>query len=478
MSAISESRFGSSEPPVTRYPLDYMDRGCLAATSAEHGSSNAPTWELLLSGAVTPDECAEALRLLLARHPSCAAWVRPNPAAEPKSHSLYYEVQSPVALERLFHYVDLREAADDALTKLRTEIRDRFIDVYREFPLHVTFAQIEDDSARLFFKQHHALADGRAFIEMLQDFAEFLENARTGQPISDARRDVYPRQDEFRALEIGRLKGILWGLAGLGIWLRIGWRLMRTPLTPLLENRSFDYRGSDGMLHLVLDRERLAHWRPLRQRAGISLSSLISGALCLASWRWNREAGIDPGRVKISLVAETRPRHGRFRSFANHLAGLMAEVELDQNPSPIEIMRSIQAQVRHQVTHNAHKKRLVFERAITANVPLDHLRKAVFEAEKPTANLNLSNLISLHFPQLRGEDWSVDAIEITTPVIPPFGVMLTVIDYNGKLRFNFNYKASVVTRDQVEKLRTYFQEALDEIAHALAQLPEASEESG
>ncbi len=451
-----------------RYPLDYLDRGCLAATSLEHASSNAPTWELIVSGQVHPQHCAHALTLLASRHPTCVSLVRPDPATQPKGHSAYYEVQSPAAIEKLFEYVDLRQSPEDALSKLRIEIRNRFMDLYADFPLHVTLAQTGERSARLFFKQHHALADGRAFIAMLQDFALFLEHAATGEPLAPDQLEVYPRQDEFSALEIGRLKGFLWALAGLRIWAGIGWRLRRAPLTRLIENQWTDSRGSDEMLHLVLDRELLVKWKPLRQRAGVGLAALLAAALAIASRRWNLENGVEPGRVKLSLVAETRPRHGRFRSFANHLSGFMAELSLDREPNPLELMRSIQEQVQLQAATNAHKKRLVFERAMTAPIPLDGLRKAVFETDEPSANLNLSNLIALDFPVLRGRDWCVEAIEITTPVIRPFGVMLTVIDYNGKLRFNFNYKASVVRREQVEELRRHFERTLGEVAEALA----------
>jgi hypothetical protein len=135
------------------------------------------------------------------------------------------------------------------------------------------------------------------------------------------------------------------------------------------------------------------------------------------------------------------------------------------------MMQSLHRQLEVQVATDAHKKRLVFERSITRRIPLAAMRKALFETKTLGANLNLSNLISLKLPTLRGQGFVIDAIEITTPVIPPFGVMLTVIDYNGKLRFNVNYKTSIVTREQAESLAAHFERALATVTEALERIP-------
>jgi hypothetical protein len=208
--------------------------------------------------------------------------------------------------------------------------------------------------------------------------------------------------------------------------------------------------------------------RPSRERHGVSLGAVLTGALFLASLRWNREGGVRPGRTVLSLVAETRPRHGRFRSFANHLGGLFAELELDRDHDPLEMLRSIDTQLRAQVASESHRKRLVFERAVTRGLPIALMRKVLFDPKQAlSANLNLSNLIALRFPTLTGAGWTVEAIEITTPILPPFGVMLTVIDYNGKLRFNLNHKESIVPRAQAEELARHFERALADLTAAL-----------
>lgn len=451
----------ASSPP-TRYALDYMDRGCLVGTSKEHGCSNAPTWELEVAGQIDPGACLAALQALVRRYPTCASTLAP--ADEPK----HYAVHPEPAPEQLFAYCDLRAQGPAAFEKLRGEIRARFIDLAAEFPLHVTLARVADERCFLLFKQHHAVADGRAFIGMLGDFALFLEHFATGAALPAELGEVFPRQSELAALELSRLQAILWGLAGLRITLGHAFRLARQPLATLRENASRDYRGTDGMVHIPLERDLLERWRPSRERHGISLAALLAGALFLASHRWNVEHGVRPGLTRISIVAETRPRHGRFRSFANHLGGLLADLPLDRELAPLDMLRSIDAQLRAQVAKDSHKKRLVFERFVTALLPLALMRQVLFDPrQRLSANLNLSNLIALRFPTLAGTGWTVEAIEITTPILPPFGVMLTVIDYNGKLRFNLNHKESIVPRAEAQELARHFERALDDVTAAL-----------
>jgi hypothetical protein len=196
----------------------------------------------------------------------------------------------------------------------------------------------------------------------------------------------------------------------------------------------------------------------------------VAGALFLASRCWNAEGGVRSGRALLSIVAETRPRHGRFRSFANHLGGLLVELSLERECTPLEMLRSIDVQLRAQVGRESHKKRLVFERAVTRLLPLELMRQALFApGQRPSAALSLSHMLALRFPVLMGTGWSVDAIEITTPILPPTGVLLTVIDYNGKLRFNLNHKESIVPRAHAEELARYFECALADVTRALEQ---------
>jgi hypothetical protein len=458
----------SSRPPgaPTTYPLDYMDRGCLAATSPEHGSSNAPTWDLVGRGQLDPDVCREALQLLCQRYPSCASRIEVREGRGDPSTRLQYTVREPVDLDALFHFVDLRGRPTTELDALAAQIRDRFLDPFQRYPLQVTLARCGDDAFRLFFQQHHALSDGRAFIELLGDFAELVTARASGAP--PAAIEPVPRRSELDALELGRGRSFLYGLAGLRIWLAISAGQIFHPLRPLYHNRSRDYRGPNATLHWTLDRKALDAWKPLRERHGVSLNTLLTAAYLRAQQRWNRELGIEPGLTRITLVAETRPRHGGFRSFANHLGALLAQLPLDQDLEPLAMMASIQEQVRRQARADAPRKRLVFERATTAAIPLENMRKACFEGTGLGAQLSFSNLISLPFPRLAGPGWSIEAVHITTPVIPPFGVLLTVIRYGDEICFNFNHKATLVTREQIADLVDHFEAALAEMTAALA----------
>jgi hypothetical protein len=67
---------------------------------------------------------------------------------------------------------------------------------------------------------------------------------------------------------------------------------------------------------------------------------------------------------------------------------------------------------------------------------------------------------------------------ITTPVTPRTGIALTAIRYNGRLVFNFNYKASAIARAEVEKLCRYFQAALGVTDAASASRPIRSSAAG
>jgi hypothetical protein len=175
---------------------------------------------------------------------------------------------------------------------------------------------------------------------------------------------------------------------------------------------------------------------------------------------------------------ETRPRDGGFVSFANHLATLEVELNLARDLDPADAARAIHAQLKRQQARNRPIKRLVCERAIVAGMPLDKLQALVFDAKRPAFNLNLSNLIPLEFPVLSGPGWTVDEVLITTPVTPRNGVALTVVRYNGRVCFNFNYAASAVTAAQATELARRFRDALETLTgHHASELPTAALES-
>jgi hypothetical protein len=195
---------------------------------------------------------------------------------------------------------------------------------------------------------------------------------------------------------------------------------------------------------------------------GVSLNSLLTGALFDANRRWHRARGHRLRRVTGSLVMETRPRDGSFRSFANHLATLVLDVRLDRLAGA-QLCRELHAQVKRQREASLPEKRLLCERSLVSRMTIEQMQRFVFQTRRPEWNLNFSNLIGLPFPLLGGDGWRVDEVRICTPVTPRTGIALTVIRYRGRLCFNFNYKSTVVSREEVETLRACFSESLDEL---------------
>jgi hypothetical protein len=231
-----------------------------------------------------------------------------------------------------------------------------------------------------------------------------------------------------------------------------------------LQNQSNDYRGDNGTVHLVLPDDILETWNAARKRIGASLNSVCTAALFAANARWHRARGARVGRTTSSLIMETRPRDGGFVSFANHLATLDAALPLDRIDDAAKMARSIQTQVDAQRRANRPFKRLLAEAALVRGMTLAQMRRLVFESKHPSYNLNFSNLIALDFRMLSGDGWRVDEVRITTPVTPRTGIALTAIRYGGRLTFNFNYKSSVVSRDDVELLSREFSSVMTELA--------------
>ncbi len=287
-----------------------------------------------------------------------------------------------------------------------------------------------------------------------------------------ARRAGRPRPTSSRrsagaarleALGLSAPARIWYGIAGFGSLIASVARALVRPLAGLVQNESADYTGWNGAIRWVIEDSALERWQPARDKLGASLTSILTGALFLANQRWHRELGRELGRVSCSLVMETRPRDGNFRSFANHLATLEAELPLDRDLDPAVAVQSVHAQIKRQLARKRPQKRLVCERALVAGMPLDKLQEFVFAAKRPAFNINFSNLIPLDFPVLAGADWTVEEVLITTPVTPRNGIVLTVIRYNGRLCFNFNHAESAVSAKDTAHLARLFVETLCKI---------------
>ena len=446
-------------PPAVCYPFDYIDKGGLAVSSAPHGCSGTPTWQLVVSGIPDPAAVRAALGDLLVRYPTLATRVQSLDAL-PEYAKRFRYASAPTTVDSMFELVDLRGRPAGDLDALIQQVWDRHLDQFCDPPVSLTMAITDDDHCRLLFRQHHGIADGRAFIGLLGDFAAFVRARQAGETPA-----VEPvgRRSELEALGLSAGKHARYVIGGAGSLTASIVKAIVRPTSVLVQNESNDYTGANGSVRWIVDDAALEGWQRARKELGVSQSALFMAALFVAAQRWHRDLGRTLGRVNASLVMETRPRDGAFASFANHLATLEVDLRLDRDLDPAGAARSLHAQLKRQLDRGRPIKRLVFERAIVAGMPLDKLRAFVFDAKHPAFNLNLSNLIPLDFPVLRGDGWTVDEVLITTPVTPRNGIALTVVHYNGRVCFNFNFTASVVSAEQTTELARRFRDALAQL---------------
>ncbi len=451
-----------------RYPCDYVDKGGLAVTDGARGCSGTPTWQLLVAGALDPAHVRCALADVATRYPSLRTKVQAldgAPADRPLGARRFAYVEDPAfSVGDIFRVVEARDEA--ALAAVVRQEQNRHLDLFHDFPVTLTLARTGDDGCRLLFRQHHAIADGRAFIGLCADFAAFLEDARAGRRPAPERLAPIHRRGELEPLSASPGRRFGWRLAGYANLARMIASALVRPIVPLLQNLSNDYTGDNGTVHWIVDDGVLTEWSAARKRLAVSLNSMLTAALFAANQRLHRARGLPVGRTSSTLVMETRPRDGGFVSFANHLATLDVTLPLDRVDDPAAMARTIQAQVDRQRRTNRPFKRLLAERAIVLGMTLGQLQRVVFESKRPSYNLNFSNLIALELPPLGGDGWAVDQVLITTPVTPRTGIALTAIRHHGRLVFNFNYKSSAAPRAFAEALCAEFQQVVAELSAA------------
>jgi hypothetical protein len=448
--------------------LEFMDKVCVAASSAELGCTNCPTWELEVQGAMNPVHLRQALGWLLRRYWPARSTVVPVGGDLLRCTRLDFKVAQDFDVDE---FLDVIETDEPGLLEVQERVRDRHLDWTCQWPLHVTLVRLGDDRSHLLIQQQHGLADGRAFMEMLGDLKTYLDiAAQGGEPGSELLEPVI-RRGELEPMRLSRFQTWWWGLQGWGWLVFMLLRGIVRPLKPLFQNIPTDYRGANRTLHLDMDDAVLAQWRPRYKAAGLSLNTVLTVAFFLANQRWNADHGVQAGKTNAFLVAETRPRDGSFQSFANHLASFVVDLPLHREWPIIRYLQHMHGQISFAARHQLQLKRFIFERAMALKLPVGLLRKAVLEPSTVPINLNFSNLISLPFPRLEGPGWVGTRWRITTPVTPRTSVVLTVIRYRGQLTFNFNHKANIVSRDQLQGLVAHFQQALQDVVAALPQVP-------
>ena len=463
-------------PPVAGpwWPCDYIDKGGLAITDNARGCSGTPTWQLVVSGALDEAHVRRALADVVARYPPLTTKVQAldaPPRRAPGDARLLatrfrYAHDPSFTVEQIFEAIDLR-ANPAALPELVRALHNRPLDLFADFPMTLTLVRTADDACQLLFRQHHAIADGRAFIGLVADFAAFLEAARAGRrPPPEALAPI-GRRSEADALGLPAWRRVVDTLRGYAWLAGAVARGTANPVMQMVQNRSLDYRGDNGTVHWSVDDATLARWNAARKRIGCSLNSLLTAALFAANQRWHRALGEPRGRAAGTLVLETRPRDGAFLSFANHLATLEVEAQLGgdadlgSDAALGALARDVQAQVDRQRRRRTPIARLLCEQQLARGMTVAAMQRLVFESKRASYNLNFSNLVALEFPPLGGDGWRVDEVLITTPVTPRAGIVVTVIRYRERVTFNVNYKASAATRAQAEALLRHLQAILE-----------------
>lgn len=438
------STVSQANPPPLRQPLDALDKACLAATRAPW-SSFAPTWKLDLSSAPSTDLLQRALDWAVARTPWVAASIIDGAWVVP-------------AAPRLLLSAATSEQA----------VLDRFIDVTREPVLEVALLQ-SDAGTTLLFHQHHAVADGRAFLEFLGEFFDALRAAEQGAPQSPLPAELVPRR---RQREVVAQRGVARWLAFIGgafvSLSELALAVLR-PVRPLPSNEGTDYSGANQTLHHFVPLSRLEAWRAPRERLGLSTNDLLAGALLRALSMWSGA----PGHTHTLLFPiDVRPREG-FRSFANHLSNLQLRWRSDQRAA-LEHAHHVRQHSARQLRARAPWRRVLFDAFIASSTPLPTLQRALLDDRRLVTTFSFSNLLPLGVPgadetgHWRTARCTVERVRITTPCVPPQAVNLTVARSGDAACFNFNFKASAIEETRVAQLRDHFCAALDELDASLA----------
>ncbi|MBI5507637.1 MAG: hypothetical protein HY903_02675 [Deltaproteobacteria bacterium] len=449
-------------------PLGYIDKLCLAGTRAPW-ASNAPTWRLEVTGALDAGAVKTALGWLMRRYPLIRSRVVALGGTLDTGRRFAWDVDLHPDVDQAFSVLDLR-GLERAAREVAEQARiDRFLDLGSGYPFALTLVQRDAARAALFVQQHHALADGRAFIGLLGDLVRYIDVASRGAPAPDL--PAAPRLPELAVLAARGCSRLTAFLRGLGYSMFVGVRELLLPVAPLRCNVGGDYSGRHRTHFLTLPEARLALWRRAREALGVSTNDLLLGALAAALGRWSARQGVTPSRTRLFAIVDTRPRDRVLESFGNHLSSYLVGVDLRRPTSAVELARRIGRQTRFQARHGIAHDKLWVEAPLTLATPISWLRRFVFDAPRLVANHAFSNLVALTPPGpaglWRGEGFAVEALRVTTPCTPPQGANTTLIRYGGELCFNFNYKDSVLEPALAADLAATFEEALSEAERGL-----------
>lgn len=494
-----------ARPPVG-VALESLDKGCLACTDRARGISVVPTWHLVIDGDIDDALLEASLTTLARRYPSLGARMAPVDGLPDHARDFRWVAGAPAPLERAAP----GESVDAVMARAFARHLDPFVD-----PLIVFTRVRADGRLHLFVQQHHALADGRAMIGLLSDWAAIVRHLHpasraplpfpsdappasptthdgkaggtsavsaaslrppppasgstepSGRLRSSGRHLPFPddeviaRRPEVDAL--GLAPAELTRLRRRGFWrfVREDLAAKLRPLPPMPWNRGRDYTGDNRVVRALIPMARIEALRAWRERVGVSTNALLTGAYLRAIHTFASARGVRADRLVAEVIVETRPRDGGFVSFANHLSAWLAEVRGPTLASLEATARAVHAATARESKAQAHLERALFRAWGVAKVPIDALRHLVLDVAQVRAQVGFSNLVALPIPELAGPGFRVSDVWITTPAAPPHGIALTATSYGGRVAFNFNYKASVIDRSEVEALARAFVAELD-----------------
>jgi hypothetical protein len=447
-----------------RVPFDYIDKICLAAASREHGISSAPTWQLHVEGDFDEEVARRAIGALARRYPLIAsrAVSLDEGKAVDETARVAYQMDPAPRVDDLFRVVDLSGAPDEAFEELRQEIFDHYMELSEDYPVQVTWARRGSGRGVLFLQQHHAVADGRAFFELLEDLCRFYDQALEGR-LPDEIAPVPKLSEAWVAVPSPWRRAGYLLLGGL-MHVRNLIRYLLRPLDPLASNTPLDFTGHNQVRHLHVEADELARIRQVRGAAGFSTNDVLTAALGLSLADWSAAHDHPVRRFNLLCPTDLRPRDGELRSFANHLSSFLVDVDPRGIAEPMALLASVRRQILGQARRLAHRKKIVAEIAVARGLTVARIRRSIYENPRVILNFPFSNLASIsptgHGGRFATSRWSGEALRIQTPCAWRQGVNTTVIRYAGRLCFNFNHTESAIGAPMVDDLIARYHQRL------------------
>ncbi len=457
-------------PAGALIPFDHLDKVCFVAQNRELGVSFAPVWQLRIEGDFDPAIARRVVAALIQRYPIIASHAvstdRKRPVA--RARHLAYQLDPTATADQLFDEVDLSRASEDERREFQRQYFNHHVDIEVDYPLRLTWARTGPHSGTLYIQQHHAIADGKAFFEMLDTFCRFYDEiAAGGEPGPIV---AIAKLDEATVAEPRRWRRFLHRY--LGYWYHFRMTLGGTlvPMGKLISNFSRDYTGDNAVTHAYFDAAIIDRMRALRTTTGCSVNDFLTTAMAISLYRWSEAHGAAPARFCLLIPADARPRGFAEDSFANHLSSFVVIIKSKLIERPVDLLQAVHRQIARQARRRYHIKALLAGIGLLDMVSVATLKKAIYGAKKTGFNFSFSNLIGISPTANQGRfataTWRAERLEIMTPCGFLQGINTTVIRYAGKLCFNFNFKDSCADADSIDQLIARFRTTLDQVIAA------------